>query len=129
LLALCVSWIACGISGCEELKTHTIADDSFLVTPDDAGAPEVDGGSLEDVVRDALAVCRQLLIDAERVDGPRPFDYCSIAWFYEGCPLRVCAEQLARKVEPRCPPRDAGAETPESKLCDAVVWPFLPAEP
>ena len=126
-MAVCVSWIACGIGGCEELKTQTIADD-FFVTPDDAGAP-VDGGSLEDVVVDALDVCRQLLIDAERMDGPRPFNYCSIAWFYQGCPLRQCVEQLARKVEPRCPPRDAGVETPESKLCETAVWPFLPAQP
>jgi hypothetical protein len=129
LLAVCLSSLAICLGGCEELKTNTIADDSFLVTPDDGGTLAVDGGSLEDAVREGIEECRRILIDAGRGSGPPQFDYCSIAWFYEGCPLRVCAEELARKIRPRCPPRDAGVETTDSKLCDTVVWPFVSNEP
>lgn len=107
-------------AGCDELQSRTVADDSPRLSPTDAG-------TLEDVLRDAVVECRLSLVDAGRVPaaGPPPFDYCSLAPFYEGCPLRVCAEVLARRVEPRCPPRDAGVDTADSRLCEAVVWPFL----
>ena len=104
------------------MQTNYVADDSLVVAP-------VDAGTIEDVIRESLADCRLTLLDAGRIGaGPPPFNYCSIAWFYEGCPMRVCAEELARKLEPRCPPRDAGVQSEESVVCETVVWPFLPAD-
>jgi hypothetical protein len=116
LLALCA---------CDGTLTGTIADDTRKVAV-------VDAGSLRDVVREVLMECREELIDAGRIPGAGTeagLDVCSVAWFYEGCPLRVCAEKLVERVAPQCPPRDSGVETADSRFCETVVWPLVPQEP
>ena len=115
---------ACWLTGCDDLYQRTVADDSLKVVP-------VDAGSLEDVLRESILQCRQVLLDAGRGGGGPPvFDYCSVGLFFEGCPLRVCVEQFAVKVEPRCPARDSGVEdTLDSRICEELVWPFLPNKP